>query len=127
MAKDVITAVEVQETDFGEKIVLQSPFEAKDFITVLPWKEFQEEVAEYGSLREKAVSRGIDPDSVAIQAIEDYIDEGGLSDTFAAHASWESDALGRNEGAWMIDVDAWDEAQRYFEFCGFETENKTDL
>ena len=127
MTEDAIVAVEVQETDFGEKVVLQSPFDAKDFIKVLPWKELQEEVAESGSLREKAVSRGMSEDNVAIQAIEDYIEEEGFSSTFATHASWESDALGRSEGAWTIDAGAWDEAQDYFEFCGFSTQNQTNL
>jgi len=127
MTKDAIVAVEVQETDFGEKVVLQSPFDAKDFIKVLPWKELQEEVAESGSLREKAVSRGMSEDNVAIQAIEDYMEEEGFSSTFATHASWESDALGRSEGAWTIDAEAWSEAQEYFEFCGFETQNQTNL
>ena len=127
MTEDAIVALEVQETDFGEKVVLQSPFDAKDFIKVLPWKELQEEVAENGSLREKAVSRGMGEDNVAIKAIEDYIEEEGFSSTFATHASWESDALGRSEGAWTIDAGAWDEAQDYFEFCGFETQNQTNL
>lgn len=127
MTKDAIVAVEVQEREFGEKVVLQSPFDAKDFIKVLPWKELQEEVAENGSLREKAVSRGMSEDNVAIKAIEDYIEKEGFSSTFAAHASWESDALGRSEGAWTIDASAWDEAQDYFEFCGFETQNQTNL
>jgi len=121
--EDTIIAIEVQETEYGEKVVLQSPFEAKDFIKALPWKEVQEEVSDHGSLKAKAISRGMDADNVAIQAIEDF----DFSDDFATHASWESTALGPDSGAWTIDVDALDEAFEFFEFAGFETKNHTQL
>lgn len=127
MTEDAIVAVEVQETEYGEKVVLQSPFDAKDFIKVLPWQEISAEISEYGSLREKAVSRGMGEDNVAIKAIEDYQEEEGFTDTFATHASWESDALGRSQGAWTIDAEALDEALAFFEFCGFDTQNQTNL
>lgn len=127
MTKDSIVAFEVIDTQYGEKIVLKSPYDAKDFIKIMPFKQLQEEVAENGSLREKEVSRGMSADNVAIDAIEDYIEQEGFSSTFATHRSWESDALGRSEGAWTIDVGAWDEAQDYFEFCGFKTQNQTNL
>lgn len=127
MTEDAIVAVEVQETDFGEKVIINSPFDAKDFIKVLPWKEVQEEISEYGSLREKALSRGMGADNVAIDAIEDYHENEGFSSTFAAHASWEPDALGKDDGAWAIDAAAWDEASDFFEFCGFDTQNQTNL
>lgn len=123
MSDEAIVAVEVQETEYGEKVAIQSPFDAKDFIKVLPWKELQEEEEEYGSLREKAVSRGMGSDAVAIEAAEDF----EFSDDFAAHASWEPNAFGYEDGGWTIDVEAWDEAKEFFEFCGFEVEDRTDL
>jgi len=127
MTEDAIVAVEVQETDFGEKVVLESPFDAKDFIKVLPFNEISEEISKHGSLEQKAVSRGMSADNVAIRAIEDYHEQEGFTDTFAAHPSWEPDAFGRSEGAWTIDAGAWDEASKYFEFCGFKTQNQTNL
>lgn len=122
MSEDTITAVEVVETDFGEKVVLDSPFDAKDFIKVLPWNSFEEEVEEHGSLGAKAVSRGMSEDNVAIQAAEDF----DFSDGFATHVSWEPDALQGN-GAWTIDAASLDEATEFFEHCGFEVENQTSL
>jgi len=127
MDEDTIVAVEVQETDYDEKVVLQSPFDAKDFIKVLPWKELSEEVSEHGSLREKAVSRGMGQDAVAIQAIEDYMEQEGLPADFAAHASWDPNALGYEDGGWTIDAAALEQAFDFFEFAGFETENRTEL
>lgn len=127
MDEDTIVAVEVQDTDYGEKVVLQSPFDAKDFIKVLPWQELSEEVSEHGSLREKAVSRGMSQDNVAIQAIEDYMEQEGLPSDFATHVSWDPSALGYEDGGWTIDADALHEAFDFFEFAGFETENRTEL
>jgi hypothetical protein len=127
MDEDTIVAVEVQDTDYGEKVVLKSPFDAKDFIKVLPWKELSEEVSEHGSIREKAVSRGVSEDSVAIKAIEDYMEQEGLPADFATHVSWDPNALGYEEGGWTIDTDALDDAFAFFEFAGFETENRTSL
>ena len=121
MSEDMITAFEVQETDYGEELVLKSPFDAKEFIQVLPWKDLSEEIAEHGSLRAKAEGR--DVAEGAIQAAEDF----GFSDDFAAHASWDPNALGRDNGAWTIDVDAWGEASEFFEFVGFETEVAPDV
>lgn len=119
--EDTITAVEVQETEFGEKLALQSPFDAKEFIQAMPWKTTREEVEEHGSLRAKAEQR--DVAEGAIQAAENF----EFSDDFASHANWEPNALGRGEGAWTIDVDAWEEASDFFEFCGFETSVSTSI
>lgn len=127
MSEDTITAVEVQDTDFGEKIVLESPFDAKDFIKVLPFNTVSDEIREYGSLGEKAISRGMGEDNVAIAAIDDYQEQDGFSVDFEAHPSWDADALGKGHGAWTIDADAWSAASDYFEFCGFETENQTNV
>lgn len=121
MSEDTITAVEVQDTDFGYKLVLQSPFDAKDFIQALPWKELREEVGEHGSLRAKLESRGVAEG--AIMAAEDF----EFSDDYAAHASWDPNALGYEDGAWVIDRDAWDEAKEFFEFAGFDTEVRPEV
>jgi hypothetical protein len=118
MSDDTITAVEVVETDYGEKVVLESPFEAKDFIKILPWKEMSEEMVEHGSVEEMALSSNIGTDNVVIEAANKF----GFSDDFASHASWDSD-----ESAWLIDADALDEAFEFFEFAGFETDNETNL
>lgn len=116
MSEDTITAIEVQETEYGETLVIDSPFDAKGFINSLPWKTLSEEVSEHGSLRAKLEGRDV-PDA-AIQAAEDF----GFSDDFEAHPSWDPNALGYEDGAWTIDVDAWAEASEFFEFAGFETE-----
>lgn len=110
---DTIRAVEIQETDFGENVVLESPYEAKEFINALPWKELQEEVAEHGSLRDKLEGRGVEP--AAIDAAEAF----SFSDDFAAHSTWEPNARGYEEGAWVIDVEAFEEAAEFFEFAGY--------
>lgn len=123
MTNGTITAVEVQETQYGEELVIESPFEAKDYIKVLPWKKLSEEVEEHGSLREKVVSRGMSADAVAIKEAENF----GFSDDFAAHASWDPDALGYEQGAWTIDVDAWDEASDFFKAVGFDTEKRASV
>jgi hypothetical protein len=126
-ANDTIVAVEIQEQEFGEKVVLESPFEAKDFIKVLPWKAYSEELEENGSLKQKAVSRGMGADNVAIKAVEDYEEQEGFSDDFATHVSWDPDALGPSKGAWTIDVSGFEQAADFFEFCGFEVDNQTSL
>jgi hypothetical protein len=127
MSEDTIIAIEVIDTDYGEKVALQSPFEAKDFIKVLPFKEFSDEVSEHGSLRAKAVSRGMGEDNVAIAAVEEYVEEEGFSPDFAAYASWEPELFGPEDGGWVLDTDALDEAFDFFEFAGFETKNDTNL
>lgn len=121
MSEDIIKAVEIQETKYGEKIVLQSPYEARYFIKALPFNTLSEEIAEHGSLRAKLESR--DVAEGAIQATEDF----SFSTGFQTHASWEPDALGEDDGAWTIDVLAWDEASDFFEFVGFETEVADDV
>lgn len=121
MSEDTITAFEVQETDFGEDLVIQSPYDAKEFIQALPWKTLAEEEEEHGSLRAKLEDRGV-ADS-AIKAAEDF----NFSDDFAAHPSWDASALGPDSGAWTIDKDAWNEASEFFEFVGFDTEVRSGV
>jgi hypothetical protein len=59
MSEDTITAIEVQETEYGEELVIESPFDAKDFIQALPWKTLEEEESEHGSLRNKLEDREV--------------------------------------------------------------------
>lgn len=118
---DTIEVVEIQETEYGEKLVLDSPFDAKEFINALPWQAFNEEVADHGSLRNKLEDRGVD--DAAIRAAEDF----DFSGEFAAHASWDPNGLGYEDGAWVIDVEAWDEAKEFFEHAGFETKVRSGV
>jgi hypothetical protein len=121
MDEDTIEVVEVQDTQYGLKAVLQSPYDAKAFIQITPWKPMSEELSEYGSIRAKGEEKGLVDG--AIRAAEDF----GFSDDFATHATWSPDALGPEDGAWMIDTSAWDEASEFFEFAGFETSVRADV
>jgi hypothetical protein len=129
MSEDTITAVEVKETEFGEKVALESPFEAKDLIKYLPWKEYADEVSEYGSLRDKAQARGTNTKTSELMQVFEAYEKYGFSDDFATHVSWDPDALGPDQGAWTIDREAWDEAADFFEFAGYsvEVESGVDL
>lgn len=114
-----IVAAEIQETDFGEKVAIESPFESRHYIKHLPWKTYEEEVDEHGSLLEKAESRASEPldeaEVDAINAMEDY----GFDPNFAAHVSWDPNGLGIDEGAWTIDKDAFYDAADFWQFAGF--------
>lgn len=122
MSDNTILAVEVQETDFGEKVVLDSPFESRHHIKHLPWKEYSEEVQEHGSLEEKAKSRGTNTKTSELQEVFDAMEQYGFSDDFATHVSWDPEAMGPDSGAWTIDVEAWTEAADFFQFCGYSVE-----
>jgi hypothetical protein len=121
MTEDTIVAVEVQETDYGEKVALQSPFDAKDFIKALPWEQVRDEVSDHGSLAEMAQSG--DVAAGAVDAVSDF----DFSDDYASHASWDPNAFGYEDGGWTVDADTLDETMEFFEFVGFETENRTNL
>lgn len=112
-----IELTDVQETEWDEEAVLESPFEAKDFIKVLPWKEYQEEVAEYGSLRAKSNARDSGISDAALDAVEAYNNGAGdgFPDDFSTHVGWDADL-----NKWTIDADAFDEARKFWEFCGFD-------
>jgi len=127
MSENTILAVEVQETDFGEKVVLDSPFEAKDYIKHLPWKEYQEEVGDHGSLKAKAESRGVNTKTSELTDVFDAMKQYGFSDEFATHVSWDPEALGPEQGAWTIDVESFIEAKDFFEFCGYNVEVADDV
>lgn len=116
MAKDgEIVLTDIQETEWDEEAVLDSPFEAKDFIKVLPWKTYAEEVEEYGSLREKDKARDMGLADAALDAAEAYEEAHGFPDDFSTHVSWDNAA-----SKWTIDADAFEEAREFWEFAGFE-------
>ena len=127
MSDNTILAVAVQETDFNEKVVLDSPFEAKDYIKFLPWKAYSEEVKEHGSLKGKAESRGTNTKTSQLTEVFADIEQYGFSDDFATHVSWDPEALGPNSGAWTIDVNSFDEARDFFEFAGYNVEVADDV
>lgn len=102
---------DVVETRYDEKAAIASRYEAKDFIQVMPWQDYSDEVEEYGSLREKAEERGTDLHDAALEAAEAF----DFSDDFSAHSDWDQPTE-----RWLIDLDAVDEAKEFFEFCGFE-------
>jgi hypothetical protein len=120
--KNTIVAVEIQEQEFGEKVVLDSPYESKDYIRHLPWKTYEEEVSEHGSLKAKAESRGTNTKTSELIEVFDAMEQYGFSDDFATHVSWDPEALGPDAGAWTIDVESFEEAKDFFEFCGYSVE-----
>lgn len=116
----------VQETDFGEKAVVDSPFETKDYISNLPWKEYQEEVSNHGSLKEKAVANGTNVKTSQLTEVFGAMEKYRFSDDLACHQSWDPDALG-GDGAWTIDKEAVEEVTDFWQFCGFNVEINTDV
>lgn len=127
MSEDTITAVAIIETDFDEKVALDSPYETKALLKHLPWKEYSEEISEYGSLKEKAEARGTNTKTSELMDVFDAYDKYGFSDDFATHISWDPDALGPGTGAWTIDKDAWTEAADFFQFAGYNVEVADDV
>jgi hypothetical protein len=123
---DTIKVVEVQETDFGEKAVIDSPYESRHAIKHLPWNEYQEEIDEHGSLEGKAQDRGTNTKTSELIDVFDSMEQYGFSPDLATHVSWDPDALG-GDGAWTIDVDAVDEVADFWEFLGYSVEIQVDI
>lgn len=126
MSDDTIIAAEIVETEFQEKVAIDSPYEARYIVKHLPWKSYQEEIDEYGSLKEKAQDRGTNTKTSELMEVFDAYEQYGFSDDFACHQSWDGDALG-GDGAWMIDKDSWQEAADFFEFAGYTVETAEDV
>lgn len=95
---ETITAEEIQETNFGEKVVLDSPYEARDYVAFMPW------------------DNGDDTNPDEFEDSGDVPDF-EFSDDFGAHHKWDAD-----EYKWKVDVDAFEEIHAYFESVGFEVE-----
>lgn len=127
MSEDTIRAVEVIETDFGEVVALDSPYESRHYLKHLPWKEYSAEVSEYGSLKEKAEARGTNTKTSELMEVFDAYEKYGFSDDFATHVSWDPEALGPDKGAWTIDRESWVEAADFFQFAGYTVEVADDV
>jgi len=124
--KGTIVVAEIEETKYGEEAIIDSPYEAKDYISALPWKTYTEEIDEHGSLKAKAESRGTNTKTSEMFELFEAMDEFGFSDEFATHVGWEPDALG-GDGAWTIDKEAVPEAVNFWEFAGFDVEVEASL
>lgn len=123
MFDGTITAEKIIDTDFGEKIALDSPYESRHILKHgLPWKEYADEVSEYGSLKSKAEARGTNTKTSELMPVFEAVEEYGFSDDLATHISWEPEALGPDTGAWTVDIESWDEVRDFFEFAGFDVE-----
>jgi hypothetical protein len=127
MSDNTITAVAVLETDFAEKVALDSPYESRFYLKHLPWKEYSEEIDEHGSLKKKAESRGTNTKTSQLMEVFDAYEQYGFSDDFATHISWEPEALGPDQGAWTIDRDSWVEAADFLQFAGYTVEVADDV
>jgi hypothetical protein len=94
----------------------------------LPWKEYQEEISEHGSLKEKAQSRGTNTKTSELMEVFDAFEQYGFSDSFCVHQTWEPDALEGN-GAWLVDKSSWNELADFFQFAGYsvEVDDSVDL
>jgi hypothetical protein len=122
MTDKTIKVVEVVETQYGEKAVIDSPYESRHYMKHLPWKPYKEEIEEHGSLQAKAESRGTNIKTSELMEVFEVLEAFDFSDDFATHASWNPDGLGDGKGAWMIDSDAVLEATELWQFAGFNTE-----
>lgn len=126
VAEDEIRVAAIQETQYGEKAVLDSHYLTKDVIKNLPWKAYSEELDEHGSLRAKAESRGVNTKTSELTEFFDAVDQYGFSDEFATHVSWEPDALD-GDGAWTIDREAASEAVDFWRFLGYTVTVEDDV
>jgi len=126
MTENTITVAKIIETKWGEKAVIDSPFEAKDYIKHLPFKQYQQEVDEYGSLKEKAAARGTNVKTSQLFEVFDAMETYGFPNTFATHVSWDPDALD-GDGAWTIDRDAVETAADFWQFVGFNVQIEANL
>lgn len=122
MSETTITAGAVLEDDFGEVVALESPYEARHVIKFLPWKQYQEEIDEYGSLKKKAEARGTNTKTSELLEVFEAYEQYGFSDDFATHQTWEPDALAPGQGAWTVDKEAFDELADFFQFAGYNVE-----
>jgi len=104
MENETITIGPVVETQFGEKAVIDAPYEAKDFVKHLPWED--------GAVdRDRMKDDGV-PDSRIVEF------EGFDFGETSAHASFDFE-----DKNWLIDVDAVDTATEFWEGLGFTVEN----
>jgi hypothetical protein len=100
MTEDTLTIVaeEIVETRFGEKVYIDSPYEAKQYIKYMPWS------ADDGPNTDELES------DTEVPSFE-------FSEGFETHASWDSD-----EYKWALDAETFNEAIDFFKSVGFEVE-----
>ena len=121
VAEDVIRVEDIHETQYGEKAVLDSHYMSKGAIKHLPWKKYEDECKEHGTLRAKAESRGVNTKTSDLYELFEEMEQYGFSNDFSTHVTWNPDAL-NGDGAWMIDADALDEASDFWQFIGYTVE-----
>lgn len=98
-----IRVTEIVETEWGEKAILDAPFETKDYIKVLPWGD-----GEYG---EAGVPQTENVSDQAAEAAQDF----DWPDDYESHVSWNGDN-------WTLDPDALGEAMDFWQAQGFNVE-----
>jgi len=103
MSEITITATEVVETPFGEKVLLDSPYEAKQYIKYMPWSA--DDGVNYDELEDGTQT-------------PDY----EFSPDFGCHSSWDPEAY-----SWAIDASTFGQAVDFFESVGIEVEDNTGL
>jgi hypothetical protein len=103
MSEITITATEIVETNFGEKVLLDSPYEAKQYIKFMPWSA--DDGVNYDELEDDTPT-------------PDY----EFSPDFASHSSWDPEAY-----SWAIDKGTFGQAVDFFESVGIEVEDNTGL
>lgn len=101
MSENTITAVEIVETDFGEKVLLKSPFEAKQYIKYMPWQP---------------------GDGVNYDELEDDAEtpDFNFSSEFGTYAKplYEDGQF----AGWKVAVDSFPEAVEFLESVGFDVD-----
>jgi len=103
MSELQITVSEVVETEFGEKVQLETPYKAKQYIKYMPW-----------SKDDTVNSEELNAETIA----PDY----EFSPNFGCHHSWNPD-----DYVWEIDRESIHQAVDYFESIGIEVNDETGL
>lgn len=98
MSDNTIRFTEIIETEFGEKCVLESPYEAKNYINALAWNEEED-------YDESRLDEG--------ETIPDF----DFPEGFATHKNWDSE-----NSRWTVDAEAVPVLTEYFEAAGFEVD-----
>ncbi|EGQ44299.1 MAG: hypothetical protein J07AB43_00650 [Candidatus Nanosalina sp. J07AB43] len=124
--ENVIRIADIMETKYGEKAVIDSHYTAKDVIKYLPWKEYEKEVEEHGSLRGKAESRGTNTKTSELYELFNEMERYGFSSDFSTHVMWDPDAQ-NGDGAWVIDKNALEEATDFWQYMGYEVETESEV
>lgn len=98
-----ITMVEVYETEYGEKVQLDTPYKAREYIKYMPWS--RDDTVNGEELEPKTIAPDFE-----------------FSEGFASHYSWNP-----TDYVWEIDRDSIHEAIEYFESVGFDIDDETGL